>query len=209
VAAWSIGIRDRIKAWLGFVGFAIVVIGVFVFAKVDPAWAIAGLVASAYAFEWWLTRSTSREWQRYYHAGGHFQALLESRKTLQSMSKEQRAEVKPEVVKFLLSMFMQGGIERGVLWEEAEQGVMYPATRRMKLEIMGVSRREDKNLPTYKEVEYAWDRYGEIDPEREWIVKLRVIGGYVDHPSEKMKKALEDYQKRWNPKPPEGSKQNA
>ncbi len=123
------------------------------------------------------------------------------------MSKEERAEIKPEVAKFLLYTFMPGGIEHAVLWEDAEQGVMFPATRRMKLEIMGLTRRDDKNFPNYKEVEYAWDQYGEIDPKREWIGKLRVRGGYVESP-EKWRAAVEENQRRWNAKA-DGSKENA
>ena len=41
-----------------------------------------------------------------------------------------------------------------------------------------------------KSAEYAWDRYREIDPEREWIVKLRERGGYVAS-SEKFKEAMD------------------
>lgn len=209
VAAWSLGVRDRMKAWLWFAGFAILVGAVAAYAKVNPAWAIAVIVASVYFFAWWLRRTTRREWQRYYFAGLHFQALLESRKALQSMSKEERAEVKPEVAKFLLSMFIPSGIcDQGVLWEDAEAGVLYPATRRMKLDIMGLSKQDDKKSPRYKEVEYAWDRYGEIDPEREWIRKLRVRGGYVESP-EKFRAALEENQRRWNTKQPDGTKENA
>jgi hypothetical protein len=51
-------------------------------------------------------------------------------------------------------------------------------------------------------------RYGEIDPEREWIKKLRERGGYVES-SAKFREVLDNYQKRWNSKPPDGTKDNA
>jgi hypothetical protein len=43
---------------------------------------------------------------------------------------------------------------------------------------MGWARWRDE-FPNDKSSEYAWDRYGEIDPEREWRGKLRERGGYL------------------------------
>lgn len=204
IAEWALGVRDRTKASLWFIGFVILAMAFAVRAGLSTYWVVAGSGGSAFAFAWLMRMRAQKERQRYEFARQHFRALLESRKALQSMSKEERAEVKPEVAEFLLYTFLPGGLENPVLWDQVEDGVMYPASRRMKLESMGLSSRRDDS-PNYKEVEYAWDRYGEIDPDREWIGKLRVRGGYVES-SEKLKAALENYQKRWNPKPPDGTK---
>ena len=50
-------------------------------------------------------------------------------------------------------------------------------------------------------VEYAWAEYGEIDPDRKWIAKLRERGGYVIS-SEKLREALNRH------KAPYGTKEN-
>lgn len=187
-AEWAIGVRDRTKAWLWFLGFALFAMGIAAYARLSSYWVVLGFVASGFVFEWWLRRKARTEWQRYEFARQHFRALLECRKTLQSMTKEERAEVKPEVVNWFLDTFLPGGIEKPVFWENVEEGVFFRATRRMKLESMGLSGVRDDS-PNDKTVEYAWDRYGEIDPEREWIRKLRVRGGYVES-SEKLREAL-------------------
>ena len=75
-----------------------------------------------------------------------------------------------------------------MFWDDVEDGVMFPATRRMKLESMGLSSRRD-DFPNDKTAEYAWTKYCEIDPDREWIAKLRVRGGY-EISSEKLREAL-------------------
>jgi hypothetical protein len=198
MAEWAIGVRDRTKAWLWFLGFAIFAMGIAAYARLSSYWVVLGFVASGFVFEWWLRSKARMEWQRYEFARQHFLAMLESRKTLQSMTKEERSEVKPEVAKWLLDTFLPGGIEHPVSWDDVEEGVLFPATRRMKLESMGLRSRGD-NSPNYKEVEYAWDRYGEIDPEREWIGKLRVRGGYVDS-SEKLREAFNRHKARYGTK---------
>ena len=187
VAEWALALRDRTNRWLWCVGLVMLVIVLAARARLDSYWFVFGVGAALFLLTWLSRKKDQREWQRYEFARQHFRALLECRKTLQSMSKEERAEIRPDVAKWFLDMFMEGGIEHHVLWEYAEEGVMYPATRRMKLESMGLS--HDRNFPTYKEVEYAWARYAEIDPEREWIKKLRVRGGYVES-AEKLKQAL-------------------
>lgn len=201
MAEWTLGVRDRTKSWLWFLGFVVLVMVSAARVQLSTYWIVSGLIASVFLFEWLIRKKAQREWQRYEFARQHFRALLESRKTLQSMSKEERAEVKPEVAKFLLDTFLPGGLEHPAFWDDVEEGVIFPATRRMKLESMGLRSRGDK-FPNYKEVEYAWDRYGEIDPEREWIGKLRVRGGYVES-SEKLREALNRH------KAPYGTKENA
>jgi len=188
VAEWAIGVRDRTKAWLWFLGFAIGAMGIAAYVRLSSYWVVLGFVASGFVFEWWLRRKARTEWQRYEFARQHFRALLECRKTVESMTKEERSEVKPEVVKFLLDTFLPGGLGHPVFWDDVENGVMFPAMRRMKLESVGLSSRRDE-FPSDKSAEYAWDRYGEIDPEREWIRKLRARGGYVES-SEKLREAL-------------------
>jgi hypothetical protein len=115
--------------------------------------------------------------------------MLESRKTLQSMAREERDVVKPEVRKFLLDTFLPGGLEQPVFWDDMEDGVMHTSLRRLNLESTGLTKRRDE-FPNDKSAEYAWDRYGEIDPEREWIVKLRERGGYVTS-SEQFREAMD------------------
>lgn len=179
IAEWVLGVRDRTKSWLWFLGFMVLVMVLAARLQLSTYWIVSGLIASAFSFEWLIRKKAQRKWQHYEFARQNFRALLESRKTLQSMSKEERAEVKPEVAKFLLNTFLPGGLEHPVFWDDVEEGVIFPATRRMKLESMGLRSRGD-NFPNHEEVEYAWDRYREIDPEREWIGKLRLRGGYVE-----------------------------
>jgi hypothetical protein len=204
MAEWALGVRDRTQTSLWFIGVVIFAIVFAVRTGLSTDWILLVLAVFAIVFSWLMRKKTQREWQRYEFARQHFQALLESRKTLQSMTKEERYEVKPEVVGFLLDTFLPGGLEHPVFWNDVEEGVMRPATRRMKLESMGLHSRGD-NFPNYNEVEYAWDRYGEIDPEREWIGRLRVRGGYVES-LDKWRAAVEENQNRWNPKPPDGTK---
>lgn len=146
MAGWALAVRDRTKASLWFIGFVILAIVVAVRASLNTDWVLLGLAASAFVFAWLTRKRAQKEWQHYEFARQHFRALLECRKTLQSMSKEERAEVKPEVAKWFLDTFMPGGLEHPVFWDNVEQGVMYPATRRMKLETMGLRSRDD-NFP--------------------------------------------------------------
>jgi hypothetical protein len=188
VAEWALGVRDRTKNWLWFLEFAILAIVFAARARLGIYWIVSGLIAAVFLFEWLTRKKAQKEWQRYEFARQHFRALLECRKTVESMTKEERGEVKTEVVTFLLDTFLPGGLEHPVFWDDVEDGVMFPAMKRMKLESMGFSSRRDE-FPSHKCAEYAWDRYGEIDPEREWIGKLRVRGGYVES-SEKLREKL-------------------
>jgi hypothetical protein len=189
MAEWNLGVRDRTEAWLWFLLFVVVGMTFAARAGLSSYIVVGGLVAAAAAFEWILRKKAQNEWSRHDSARRHFQALLESRKALQSMTPEQRDAVKPEVRQFLLEMFLPSGLERGVTWEDMEDGVMHLSLRRLKMESMGLSKRRDE-FPNDKSAEYAWDRYGEIDPEREWIVRLRERGGYVT-PSERLRDAME------------------
>jgi hypothetical protein len=198
VARWVLSVRDRAKRWLWFLCFAILVMAASAYARLSLGWVLLGLVASSFLFEWWMRRTARKEWQRYHFASEHFRVLLECRKTLQSMTKEERGEVRPEVVKWFLGMFLPGGIEKTVLWENVEEGVLFRATRRMKLESMGLSGARD-NFPNDKTVEYAWTEYAKIDPDRKWIAKLRERGGY-EISSEKLREAVNRQSAVWTPK---------
>jgi hypothetical protein len=169
---WAMGVRDRTKAWLWFIVCMAVAMTLAARAALSVYIVAAGTVVSSMIFEWALRKKAQREWRRHHFARLHFQALLESRKTLENMTREQRETVEPKVREFLLNTFLPVGLERSVFWDDVEDGIVHTSFRRLKLESMGLFGRREE-FPNAKSAEYAWDRYGEIDPDRKWIIKLR------------------------------------
>jgi hypothetical protein len=89
MAEWAFGVRYRTKAWLWFLLF--VAVGVIFAARagLNTYIVVAALIVVVAVFEWILRKKAQTEWQRHDCARGHFQAMLESRKTLQRMAREE------------------------------------------------------------------------------------------------------------------------
>jgi hypothetical protein len=170
-ARWVLGVRDRAKGWLRFLCFAILVMAVSAYAKLSLGWVVLGLVALSILFEWWMRRKARKEWQRYHFAGEDFRFLLGCRKTLQGMTKEERGEVKPDIVRWFLSDHFPGGVKRFFFWDgEEREGIFFPALNQIRLESMGLEVDQSRTIVA---AEYAYKKYSELDPDLEWIRKLR------------------------------------
>jgi hypothetical protein len=190
VAAWAIDMKQRLKAWLWF-AFALIP----AFWLVDKLRLRTYVVASCIGalsvlFEWLLRWRACRKWQRQYFARQDFRLLLECRETLKTMPYEEVAEARltnPDLINWFLAWFFPTSGMDFLLSEKLAgsysneenkwEGIFFPAIAQLKHEGMGLKLDMKKETEL---AEYAFKKYLELDPKREWIAKLRVRGGYVE-----------------------------
>jgi hypothetical protein len=169
-AKWAIIARDRVKIRLWFFGIAILAAGLAFEAELNHSLVVLCFIVSVFLFEWWLDRNALKKWQRREFARQHFRVLLECRRSLEGMTNEERIEVKPDIVKWLLGDFFPGGLEQPLLWDgEEQEGIFFPALYQMRLESMGLKADQRRTILA---AEYAYKNYSELDPDLEWIRKL-------------------------------------